>query len=214
MHCLAGDATGIIIAASIVPVFALANGWDMLIEYGAGFFVGLFVFQALMMAGMYGGKYFLAVRKTLFAETVSMNMVISSMIPTMLILAHLWPGSESLTNPEFWFRMSLSSLVGGLVAYQINYWLVASHLKQGCMTLLGADTPAPHLGHPASEPMTESAPTGHHMQHMSHGTMAHHDTMQMGQIGTIPALLIVLGTVAVIAATIWLASLSVPISFS
>lgn len=32
MHCLAGDATGIIVAASIVPTSALANGWDVLIE--------------------------------------------------------------------------------------------------------------------------------------------------------------------------------------
>jgi len=36
MHCLAGDATGIIIAASIVPFFHLANGWDMTVEYAAG----------------------------------------------------------------------------------------------------------------------------------------------------------------------------------
>jgi len=57
MHCVAGDATGIVIAASIVPVFGLANGWDSLIEYLAGFVSGLFIFQALMMLPMYGGDY-------------------------------------------------------------------------------------------------------------------------------------------------------------
>ena len=51
MHCLAGDATEIIVAASIVPLFGLSNGWDALLEYLAGFVCGLFIFQALMMIG-------------------------------------------------------------------------------------------------------------------------------------------------------------------
>ena len=40
MHCLAGDATGIAVAAAIVPVFDLANGWDATVEYLAGFVSG------------------------------------------------------------------------------------------------------------------------------------------------------------------------------
>lgn len=116
MHCLAGDATGIIVAASIVPAFGLANGWDILIEYAAGFVSGLFIFQALMMIGMYDGKYFLAVRKTFFAETISMNMVMTGMIPVMVLLAAAWPGSMDPLSWEFWFRMSLATVVGGLIA--------------------------------------------------------------------------------------------------
>ncbi len=145
MHCLAGDATGIVVAAAIVPAFGLANGWDALIEYGSGFFFGLFIFQALMMVGMYQGNYFRAVRKTFFAETVSMNLVMTGMIPVMLVLADLWPGSMDPLAPEFWFRMSLATIVGGILAYPINHWLVAAHLKHGCMTLPGADGPAPAL---------------------------------------------------------------------
>jgi len=147
MHCLAGDATGIMIAASIVPIFGLTNGWDATIEYIAGFICGLFIFQALMMRGMYQGNYLKAVRKTFFAETVSMNMVMGGMIPTMVILASAWPGSEDPTNATFWFRMSLATIVGGIIAYPINYFLVKHHLKHGCMTLPGRDGPAPHLGH-------------------------------------------------------------------
>ena len=59
MHCLAGDATGIVIAAAIVPTFGLPNGIDLMIEYVSAFIVGLLVFQALMMVGMYGGDTFL-----------------------------------------------------------------------------------------------------------------------------------------------------------
>ena len=43
--------------------------------------------------------------------------------------------------------MSLATLVGGLLAYPVNYLLVAHHLKHGCMTLPDADGPAPGLGH-------------------------------------------------------------------
>ncbi|MEX3009875.1 DUF4396 domain-containing protein [Hoeflea sp. TYP-13] len=152
MHCLAGDATGIILAAIVVSSLGLTNGWDATIEYIAGFICGLFIFQALMMLGMYQGNYLLAVRKTFFAETVSMNFVMAGMIPTMVVLAYHWPGSEIPTNPSFWFRMSLASLVGGFLAYPINYWLVSRHLKHGCMTLPNADGPAEGMGHRSPEP--------------------------------------------------------------
>lgn len=214
MHCLAGDATGIIIAASIVPLFALANGWDMVIEYSAGFFVGLFIFQAMMMAGMYGGNYLRAVRKTFFAETVSMNMVMAGMIPTMLILSHLWPGSETPANPEFWFRMSLASLAGGVIAYPINYWLVASHLKHGCMTLPGADAPAPHLGHRVTKAAMHMPSDAPGMPSTPGGPMAPHAPMQMGQIGTLPALLTVSATFIILIGAVWLTSRWIPLSFS
>ena len=125
MHCLAGDATGIVVAASILPVFGLTNGWDATVEYVAAFVSGLFIFQALMMVGMYDGDYWKAARKTFFAETVSMNMVMTGMLPVMLILARHWPGSEEPNNPSFWFRMSLATIVGGIVAYPVNHWLVA-----------------------------------------------------------------------------------------
>ena len=151
MHCLAGDATGIIVAASVVPLFGLSNGWDALLEYVAAFACGLFVFQALMMKDMFDGNYWKAVRKTFFAETVSMNFVMVGMIPTMVVLAVLWEGSENPLQPAFWFRMSLASIAGGVLAYPINFWLVRQHLKHGCMTLPGADGPAPGLGHRSPE---------------------------------------------------------------
>ncbi|WP_136656526.1 DUF4396 domain-containing protein [Nitratireductor sp. XY-223] len=182
MHCLAGDATGILAAALVVSSLGLANGWDITVEYLAGFVCGLFIFQALMMMGMYQGNYLLAVRKTFFAETVSMNFVMAGMIPTMVVLAHLWEGSESPVNAAFWFRMSLASLVGGIVAYPINYWLVSRHLKHGCMTLPGADGPAGGLGHRSPEPATHGHMEGMHGQvHQGH-EMSDHGAMEMGSL--------------------------------
>ncbi|MDA4845130.1 DUF4396 domain-containing protein [Hoeflea poritis] len=181
MHCLAGDATGILIAASIVPVLGLTNGWDSILEYTAGFVVGLFVFQAMMMRGMYDGDYWKAVRKTLFAETVSMNCVMAGMLPTMVVLASLWPNSTDPLSAEFWFRMSLASIVGLVTAFPVNYWLVASHLKHGCMTLPGKDVP--HLGHRSPEINPEMSGTvskAHLDEQMSHqGHSGGHDSMSM-----------------------------------
>ncbi len=190
MHCLAGDATGIIVAASIVPILGLANGWDVLIEYAAGFVFGLFIFQALMMLGMYGGNYMLAVRKTFFAETVSMNMVMTGMIPVMVILADIWPHSMNPLEPSFWFRMSLASIAGGIIAFPINRWLVANHLKHGCMTLPGADGPAPALGHSALESWGmndhargSNAARGIAKQDMPGHTRSQHGTSGQGMTG-------------------------------
>ncbi len=206
MHCLAGDATGIVVAASIVPAFGLANGWDATIEYLAGFVSGLFIFQALMMVGMYQGDYWKAVRKTFFAETVSMNFVMAGMIPVMLILGAHWDGSEEPQNAAFWFRMSIASIVGGVLAYPINYWLVANHLKHGCMTLPNADGPAPGLGHMSPEPSQMAMPKGMAMEGSGRG-------MKMAELSAGQRLLWMAGTFAVMLAAVWLTTFVVPVVF-
>ena len=42
-------------------------------------------------------------------------------------------------TPSFWFVMSMGLLVGFIVAYPMNWWLVAHHLKHGMMTVRPAD---------------------------------------------------------------------------
>lgn len=220
MHCVAGDATGIILAASFVPALHLANGWDITIEYVAGFVSGLLIFQALMMRAMYGGDYWLAVRKTFFAEAVSMNFVMLGMIPTMVVLAHAWPGSGEPASPAFWFRMSLATIAGGILAYPINHWLVAKRLKHGCMTLPGADGPAPHLGHRSPEkPAAAEAMPGMTMampgmkMDEAQGDPESGPEMAMGTIGTGRAAALIAASFVVLLAAVWLTSRFVPISF-
>lgn len=201
MHCVAGDATGIIAAAILLHFFAFANGWDIFVEYAFGFVSGLLVFQALMMLPMFG-SYAQAVRKTIFAETVSMNMVMTGMIPTMVILAALWTGSEDPMTPAFWFRMSLATVVGAVFAFPINWWLVANHLKHGCMTLPGADGPAPALGHTLPE---DSLKVGNEM--------SGHRKMVMHALSTQQMVIWVAATYAILIASLWLTSRYVPIKF-
>lgn len=135
MHCLAGDATGIIFSAAVVYHFGFPNGIDLIIEYLSAFIVGLFIFQALMMVGMYQGNYLKAVKKTFFVETVSMNMVMLGMIPVMVILMNALPEGDNPWKPTFWLIMGMATIAGGITAYPINYWLVKKRLKHGCMTI-------------------------------------------------------------------------------
>ncbi len=148
MHCVAGDATGIIIAASITFPFKLPNGLDVLIEYSAAYIMGLFIFQALFMKSMMGGNYLLALRKTIFAETVSMNMVMVGMIPVMVILRTKIPGGDDPKTPLFWGIMSLATIVASFTAYPINSWMVGRGLKHGMMTAVTSSKSATAMSMP------------------------------------------------------------------
>jgi len=163
----------------------------------------------MMMRGMFGGHYLRAVRKTLFAETVSMNFVMTGMIPAMIILMHAWPDSREPVAPSFWFRMSLASVAGGMLAFPINWWLVRSHLKHGCMTLPGRDQPVPGLGHRSSEPSMVMPPAGHH-DHGGHEG----DAMQMSSLSTGRAAAWVVASFVILLAAIVATSRVVPIRFT
>src|SRR5262245_12765861 len=129
-HCLAGDAIGIILAAMLTYGFGFPNGIDLILEYTSAFLFGWMIFQALFMRSMLGGDYVLALRKTFFAEFVSMNMVMVGMIPAMVILMHALPESRNPLHPLFWAVMSLATLAGGFTAYPINSWLVERGILQ------------------------------------------------------------------------------------
>ncbi len=134
VHCVAGDATGIIIAAIILSFTTIPMGIELVIEYIASFISGWFIFQAGMMLSMYK-SYRESLFKTFFPEMVSMNLVMVGMIPTMYILMHYIPNSGEPSSSHFWFVMAMATLAGAVIAYPINFWLVKNKLKHGCMTL-------------------------------------------------------------------------------
>src|ERR1700724_3909718 len=73
IHCVAGDATGIILAAALTAELGLPMWLDLIIEYATGFAFGLFIFQLLFMRSLMGGTYLQNVRKTFLPEFISMN---------------------------------------------------------------------------------------------------------------------------------------------
>jgi hypothetical protein len=212
MHCVAGDATGIIVAAAVVAPLHLSNGTELLIEYVAAFMVGLLVFQALFMNTMLGGHYFTAVRKTFFAEFVSMNMVMVGMMPTMVILMHQLPGSRDPTGLLFWGVMALATMAGAVTAYPINSWMVRRGLKHGMMTASSAGGPLPGAG----EMPRGQAHTEHGLAHAqgipSGGGLGH-----VHQAATLPlrqAVGVSLVTLLVLAGIVWVTARVVPLIFS
>lgn len=180
IHCAAGDATGIIVAAALTGYFGLSMGVDIWIEYAAGFAFGLFIFQALFMKDMMGLSYGEAVRKSFLPEWMSMNAMMAGMLPTMVLLMTRDMRAMEATSPWFWASMSAATLVGVAVAYPVNWWLVKHQLKHGMGTekALGkggatAATEHQHAGMAvagmthAMPPMTASAHDGHAMPGMS-----------------------------------------------
>jgi hypothetical protein len=154
VHCVAGDATGIILAAAVTALLGIPMWADLLVEYAAGFLFGLLIFQSLFMRAMMGGSYVENVRRSFIPELVSMNCMMAGMAPVMITLMMgrdmraMWPG-----EPLFWFVMSLGIIVGFAVAYPVNLWLVTRQLKHGLMTV----RPGQSGGHAAA----------------SHGSMEH-----------------------------------------
>ena len=136
IHCLAGDATGIIIAAAATAFFGFPMWLDVISEYVFGFTFGLLIFQARFMRKMLGGNYAKAVARSFLPEWLSMNMMMAGMIPVMVFLMSRDMRAMEASNLRFWGVMSLATLVALVVAYPVNMWLVASKLKHGMGTEL------------------------------------------------------------------------------
>ncbi|MCB1496867.1 MAG: DUF4396 domain-containing protein [Bauldia sp.] len=135
MHCVAGDGIGILVGAVIGAVIALPILADLGLEYVLGFGFGWTIFQALFMRDMAGGDYGKSLRMTFMSEFLSMNCLMGGMI---VVSTLAWKGvaaAHDPLQPLFWFRMSVALMAGFVIAYPMNWWLVAHHLKHGMTTV-------------------------------------------------------------------------------
>jgi FtsP/CotA-like multicopper oxidase with cupredoxin domain len=179
VHCVAGDATGIILAAAVTALLGFPMAVDVVVEYVFGFLMGLFIFQSLFMRRIMGGSYWENVRRTFLPELLSMNMMMAGMAPVMIFLMMgrdmraMWPG-----EPLFWFVMSLGVTAGFVIAYPINVWLVARKMKHGLMTVReenGGDGSA-----------KDEAGSGRSAGHARHGKREGRGRMEQGASPTRP----------------------------
>ncbi|MER9301812.1 DUF4396 domain-containing protein [Mesorhizobium sp. M0293] len=160
IHCVAGDATGIILAAVVTATLGLPMWLDLIVEYVSGFAFGLFIFQSLFMKSMMGGTYWRNVRKSFLPEFISMNFMMAGMAPVMsfLMMGRDMRAMEP-TELLFWGVMSIGVIAGFTLAYPANVWLVARGLKHGLMTL---------------RPRTANANSRQPPAHRQHATRMHH----------------------------------------
>jgi Domain of unknown function (DUF4396) len=150
IHCVAGDATGIVLAATVTAILGLPMWIDLIVEYAAGFGFGLLIFQALFMKDMMGGSYLGALRMSFLPEWLSMNAMMAGMAPVMVVL--MMGRDMRAMDPTqllYWGTMSAGVIVGFFTAYPVNAWLVAMGLKHGMGTARPSGTQGP-VGHSAS----------------------------------------------------------------
>ena len=131
IHCVAGDGTGILIAVVLMSWLRPPMGVELIVEYVAGFAVGLFLFQAPCMKSTFESSYPRAVRGTFLPETLSMNAIMAGMIPIMIILMSRDKSAMAPTSVRFWGIMSLGFVVSMVTAFPVNRWLVERGLKHG-----------------------------------------------------------------------------------
>jgi len=152
IHCIAGDATGIIAAAVITASLGLPMKVDLIVEYVAGFSFGLFIFQSLFMKNMMGGSYLENVRRSFLPEFISMNFMMAAMAPVMaLLMMGRDMRAMKPTQLLFWGIMSLGVTAGFVFAYPVNVWMVKRGLKHGLMTERKPGTKFAKQSPPAAE---------------------------------------------------------------
>lgn len=211
IHCVAGDATGIILAAAITALLGLPMWIDLIVEYVAGFVFGLFIFQSLFMMRMMGGTYWENVRNSFLPEFISMNFMMAGMAPVM---SFLMMGSDMRamepTELLFWGVMSLGVIIGFATAYPANVWMVKRGLKHGLMTerrhearrkRTKGHAAAAHASHGHKDLAVAAANPGTHAHEEPH-SHGHHQMKsdatvpQLAAVGGVSFLILLLGMVA------------------
>lgn len=205
IHCVAGDATGIILAAAITATLGLPMWIDLIVEYAAGFSFGLFIFQSLFMKSMMGGTYWENVRKSFVPEFISMNFMMTGMAPVMsfLMMGRDMRAMEP-TNLLFWGVMSLGVIVGYIIAYPANVWMVAQQLKHGLMTQRQPGSKFDlkvSVSRGRSKEESKSKKAASHHQKSAHGHSGHRmesnaTRAQVVGLGAVSALALTIGMVS------------------
>lgn len=135
MHCAAGDGIGIIVGAAIAALLHFSGWSDLVVEYALGFGFGWTFFQAFAMRDMAGGSYMRSLKLTFLPEFLSMNLLMAGMVATASLLKPLISGGGNPKHSGFWFVMSMALIVGFILAYPMNWWLVRNRLKHGMLTI-------------------------------------------------------------------------------
>lgn len=193
IHCAAGDATGIIVAAAVTSLLGFPMWVDLAVEYLAGFSFGLFIFQSLFMKEMMGGTYWENVRKTFLPEFISMNAMMAGMAPVMSYLM-MSRDMRAMAPAEFvfWGVMSLGVIAGFVLAYPFNVWMVQTKLKHGLMTERETDSKFAVRKRPAKQ---------NQKAHAKRGGTSHVVVHQVASYATLPQRVALAGVTLFLVAT-------------
>lgn len=135
IHCVSGDALGIVIVAVIIYNAHLPMIAEFAIEYVFAFLFGWLIFQVAPIRIFMGKSLREALLGGARAEFVSLTVMVMGMFPTMYLLMRAAGGSGgTMPSPlslEFWGIMSVSIAVGFLFTYPASWWMVSVGWKRG-----------------------------------------------------------------------------------
>jgi hypothetical protein len=129
LYSVTGNALGLLIVIAPYYLFLPDKNAGPLILV-APLLVGWLIFRAPLVAARLGGRYWVAVRRTLLPEFISTILVLIGMLPVLILLPDIvsteWWGSFA-NDPSswvFWGVVSLGAMVGALILYPYNVWMV------------------------------------------------------------------------------------------
>lgn len=134
VHCVAGDALGIVVVAAITAMTSLSMFVDFGLEYGAAFLFGWLIFQVGPIMALQGQTFRQALKGAFAAEFLSLTTMVIGMFPTMYWLMGMGGGGAHMAGPgtlRFWGTMAAGIAVGFLFTYPVNWWMVAAGWKHG-----------------------------------------------------------------------------------
>ncbi len=135
IHCVSGDALGIVMVAVIIYNAHLSMFAEFAIEYAFAFLFGWLIFQVTPIMVFMGKSFRQALIGGFRAEFVSLTAMVLGMFPTMYLLMRVAGESgEHMPSPlslEFWGIMSASIAVGFVVTYPVSWWMVSVGWKRG-----------------------------------------------------------------------------------
>jgi hypothetical protein len=132
VHCVAGDALGIVIAMSFSRYLGLGLWWEITAEYLLGFVLGWLLFQYPAMKSMGNDSVRLTLWKAGRAEFFSMITLMTGMILILRFVAPRLVSSPPMpTTAAFWGIAFFALLIGSLLTYPMNWWLVSIRWKHG-----------------------------------------------------------------------------------
>jgi hypothetical protein len=129
------------LGASTVRVTGYAIGWILAIflladvignpspvvilamSYGLPLAIGLLLMRAPLLASWQGGRYALALYRSVLAEIISCNLAFAGMLPTAIFLLDRWfPQTVEIGSPMFWITITLMAMAGVVLVYLYDVW--------------------------------------------------------------------------------------------
>jgi hypothetical protein len=126
LYSVAGYAVAMVLVHVILNVFpSVGNGpLGLAIVYGLPFVIGLLMFRAPLVASLMSGRYWVAVRRSLLAEVISVNLGLAGAIPMLLILNSRYPLILGPASPPTFGLFSLAAIASVVIIYPFNAWMV------------------------------------------------------------------------------------------